>query len=69
MQPVLDRLHPLLANPAQLTSEEFNQLLAFIRDGLLDKRALPNNLRGLVPDSVPSGRPVLKFQFDTNKQR
>jgi cytochrome c peroxidase len=69
MQPVLDRLDPLLHNPVRLTSEEFDELLAFVRDALLDKRALPNNLRGLVPNTVPSGRPVLKFQFDTNKHR
>jgi cytochrome c peroxidase len=69
IQPVLDRLDPSLANPVQLTPEEFNQLLAFVREALLDRRAFPNNLRGLVPDSVPSGRAVLKFQFDTKKQR
>ena len=69
IQPVLDRLDPSLANPVQLTPEEFNQLLAFVREALLDRRAFPNNLRGLVPDSMPSGRAVLKFQFDTKKQR
>jgi cytochrome c peroxidase len=68
MQPVLDRLDSLLASPVQLTPEEFNQLLGFVRDALLDKRALPNKLRGLVPDSVPSGRSVLKFQFDTKRR-
>lgn len=63
MRPVLARLDPLLATPVRLTSNEFDDLLAFVRDGLLDQRALPANLRSLIPSSVPSGRPLLRFQF------
>ncbi len=69
MQPVLDRLDPRLKTDAQLSAREFNDLILFLRDGLLDPRALPNNLRSLVPAVVPSGRPVLKFEFDSNKQK
>lgn len=64
MAPVLARLDPLLAGPIHLTDEEFRQLVDFVSNGLLDSRAKPENLRKLVPKSVPSGRPVLTFEFD-----
>lgn len=63
LQPVLARLDPILATPIQLTEQETRQLIAFVRNGLLDERAKPENLRKLVPGSVPSGRRVLTFQF------
>jgi cytochrome c peroxidase len=66
MAPVLARLDPLLATPVTLTDQQFNQLVAFVRDGLLDRRAMPENLRRLVPRSLPSGRPVLIFEFPAN---
>ena len=62
IEPVLDRLDPLLRHPIELTPAEFNDLVTFVRDGLLDPRAKPENLCKLVPASVPSGFPVLKFQ-------
>jgi cytochrome c peroxidase len=61
--PVLARLDPLLATPIMLTDDQFRQLVAFVRHGLLDPRARPENLRRLVPKAVPSGRPVLFFEF------
>ena len=60
--PVLARLDPLLQIPIDLTEGEFNQLVAFVRDALLDDRAKPANLCRLVPAEVPSGLPVLQFQ-------
>jgi cytochrome c peroxidase len=63
MAPVLARLDPLVTNPIHLTDEEFRQLVDFVRNGLLDPRAKPENLRKLVPKSVPSGLPVLIFEF------
>ena len=63
MSPVLARLDPILATPIKLSPEEFKQLVAFVRFGLLDPRAKPESLRRLVPQSVPSGRPVLTFEF------
>jgi len=63
INPVLARVDSILASAIDLTSEEFLQLIAFVRDGLLDPRARPENLRRLVPQSVPSGRPVLIFEF------
>lgn len=63
MAPVLARLDPLLANPITLSADEFRQLVDFVRNGLLDDRARPENLRKLVPRAVPSGRPVLQFEF------
>jgi cytochrome c peroxidase len=64
MAPVLARIDPRLANPIHLTDEEFRQLVDFVTNGLLDPNAKPENLRKLVPKSVPSGRPTLRFEFD-----
>jgi cytochrome c peroxidase len=61
-QPLLDRLDPILATPIDLTPDEFQDLLTFVRDGLLDPRALPRALCALTPESVPSGMPVGVFQ-------
>ena len=60
-EPVLARLDPLLATPIDLTSEQFRDLVDFVRHGLLDRRARPEHLRKLIPRSVPSGFPVLDF--------
>jgi cytochrome c peroxidase len=62
IEPVLDRLDPLLQAPIHLSKQEFNDLVKFVGDGLLDKRAKKENLCGQVPNAVPSGEPVLKFQ-------
>mgnify|MGYP001613264420 CR=1 FL=1 len=47
-------LDPLLKK-VELSSTEFRDLLAFVRDGLLDPLATPENLCPKVPKSVPSG--------------
>ena len=60
---VLERIDPLLAGPIRLTEAEIGQMIAFVHNGLLDPRAEPNKLRRLVPQSVPSGRPGLRFEF------
>jgi cytochrome c peroxidase len=62
MEPVLATLDPLLAEPIHLTDREFNNLVAFVRDGLLDLKAPPTFLCRLIPRSVPSGRPMLLFE-------
>ena len=61
--PILDRVDTLLRKPINLTEDEIRQLVAFVRNGLLDPRAQPNSLRRLVPQSVPSGRTPLIFDF------
>ena len=67
IEPVLARIDPSLAAPISLTNEQTEQLVAFVRNGLLDPRAKPERLRRLVPPSVPSGRPVLIFEFASRK--
>ncbi|HJP90784.1 MAG TPA: cytochrome c peroxidase [Pyrinomonadaceae bacterium] len=62
IEPVLARIDPILASPVELSDEEFQQLVDFVRNGLLDKRAKPERLKKLIPSRVPSGFPVLKFQ-------
>lgn len=63
LKPVLRQLDPLLVSPPRLTEKQFRQLVAFVRDGLLDPRAKPENLQRLVPQTVPSGRTTLTFEF------
>jgi cytochrome c peroxidase len=63
MAPVLARLDPAISTPIVLTESQFDQLLAFVRYGLLDPRATPDRLQRLVPHTVPSGRPVMVFEF------
>ena len=62
IEPVLARIDPLLRNPPQLTPEEFENLVAFVRTGLLDPRAEPHNLCSLIPPTVPSGMLPLRFE-------
>ncbi len=60
--PVLARLDPALATPITLSSDEFRQLVAFLRNGLLDPKANAHDLRKLLPARLPSGRAVHIFQ-------
>lgn len=57
-------MHPLLQTPIVLSDEEFSQLVDFVRNGLLDPQALSRHLKGRVPQKVPSGLPVLDFEFE-----
>jgi cytochrome c peroxidase len=54
-------IDPLL-RPVQLTTQEFADLLAFVRDGLLDPRARPVQLCTLIPAALPSGAALPVFQ-------
>ena len=58
----LQTVDPILATPINLKSDEFEDLVSFVRDGLLDGRSKKQNLCSLVPDSVPSGIPLLHFE-------
>jgi cytochrome c peroxidase len=60
---ILQRLDPLLSTPVELTSYEFDALVAFVRHGLMDPEARPQRLRRFIPEKLPSGRPGLIFQF------
>ena len=62
IEPVLTRVDKILVTPLTLTEDEFRQLVDFVRNGLLDEKAKPENLRRLIPRSVPSGFPVLAFK-------
>ncbi|MDX1944529.1 MAG: cytochrome c peroxidase [Pirellulaceae bacterium] len=64
MQPVLANLDPLVKKPIKLSSDEFRQLVSFVRFGLLDSRVLPRNLAALAPTELPSGREPLEIQVD-----
>jgi cytochrome c peroxidase len=61
-QPALARIDPLLAAPKTLSSEEFADLVTFVRDGLLDPAARKEKLCAMVPPSVPSGMSTMRFE-------
>jgi cytochrome c peroxidase len=61
-EPLLERLDPRLASPLTLRGDAFADLVAFVRTGLLDPRALPQSLCSLIPPSLPSGMMPLRFQ-------
>jgi cytochrome c peroxidase len=62
IEPVLARLDPVLLNPPHLTPEEFENLVTFVRTGLLDERAQRQNVCPLIPVSLPSGMQPLDFE-------
>jgi len=62
IRPVLRRLDPALSKIPPLSEQEFSDLLAFLRDGLLDPRARPEFLRRFIPTSVPSQLPLRVFE-------
>jgi cytochrome c peroxidase len=62
IEPVLERLDERLVEGITLSPREFADLVGFVRFGLLDRRALPHNLRRLIPQRLPSGRPPLVFE-------
>jgi hypothetical protein len=45
-----------------LSKREFDDLVAFVRTGLLDERVGKENLCGLIPASVPSGAKPMVFE-------
>jgi hypothetical protein len=58
----LTNLDPLLSTPLPLTFRQFEDLVEFVRDGLLDAGARPENLCRLIPDSLPSGMSLPLFE-------
>lgn len=61
IEPVLERLDIRLT-PVNLSPNEFEDLVSFVRTGLLDRRADRQNLCGLIPKVLPSGMTPLQFQ-------
>lgn len=62
VEPMLARVAPRLASPLFMRGDDFENLVAFVRTGLLDPRALPRHLCAIAPESLPSGLPPLRFQ-------
>jgi cytochrome c peroxidase len=56
-------LDPLVASPlVPLDKQEFDDLVRFVRTGLLDPRAAPASACKLIPAALPSGAPVTRFE-------
>jgi cytochrome c peroxidase len=64
---MLETLDPLLKDRIRLNDREFRDLVSFVRDALLDGRARKQHLCPLIPDSVPSGIPLLNFEGCSKK--
>ena len=61
--PIAPRLlDPALRDLTPLSPQALDDLVSFVRDGLLDRRVNAHNLCQLVPATVPSGKPVLQFE-------
>ncbi|MFW6079310.1 MAG: cytochrome-c peroxidase, partial [Gemmatimonadota bacterium] len=68
IEPVLARLDPRIADPPELTTEEFDQLVDFVRCGLLDPAARPERLRHVTPRTLPSGEEVHTFERSSSAE-
>jgi cytochrome c peroxidase len=62
IEPALGRLDARLSDPSSLTEAELQDIIAFVREALLDERAKPENLMKLIPAELPSGLPPLVFE-------
>jgi cytochrome c peroxidase len=62
IEPVLDRVDPLLAVPKHLPPGAFENLVAFVGEALTDERAKKLHLCALPPNAVPSGLPTMRFE-------
>jgi cytochrome c peroxidase len=62
IEPVLERIDPLLKQSIALSSNEFEELVAFVRTGLLDPGADRQQLCRLIPKALPSEMPPMRFQ-------
>jgi cytochrome c peroxidase len=62
-------LEPRLQTAVHLNNREFKDLVQFVKTGLLDDRVLRSNLCDLIPDRVPSGLPILKFEQCRGQKR
>jgi cytochrome c peroxidase len=60
MEPVLAKLDSQIRKPIKLNGNEFEQLVAFVRFGLLDERTLL--LNDLIPKQLVSGFEPLEFE-------
>lgn len=68
-QAPLGHLDKRIAQPRHLSKQEFGDLVAFVRGGLTDPRARPENLCRLVPESLPSGLMVGVYQGCNDRAR
>lgn len=69
IEPVLATLDPLVQRRTALSDQEFADVVAFVRHGLADPRATPENLMLPKPSSVPSGLPLQTFEMPTTAPR
>jgi cytochrome c peroxidase len=62
VESMLTHVDPLLSNAGALTPQEIENLVLFVKTGLLDARADRSNLCALIPSALPSGMPPLVFE-------
>lgn len=61
-QPLAERVDARMRTPTVLTNEEFTQLVDFVRNGLTDAKAKPEELRKLIPTTLASGKKLHTFR-------
>lgn len=64
MADVMKTLHPVLKEGINLSDDEKTDLLAFLTEGLYDKRIADEELKKLIPDHLPSGKKLPHFEFE-----
>ncbi|MSV28101.1 MAG: hypothetical protein EXQ52_05070 [Bryobacterales bacterium] len=69
IEPVLQGLDPILAAPINLNEDEFEDLVKFVRNGLLDPRAKRRSLCDVIPDALPSGLTLANFEGCEDRDR
>jgi cytochrome c peroxidase len=62
IEPLLANVDPLLMSPSFLTQQEFEDLVVFVKIGLLDSRVARHSLCSLIPSTLPSGMPPLRVE-------
>jgi cytochrome c peroxidase len=68
MADVMRTLDPVLKQGIILSAKEIDDLVAFLADGLYDKRITTAFLEEVIPASVPSGKKLQYFEFaDTDE--
>jgi cytochrome c peroxidase len=67
IEPMIERVHRLIGDPPELSEAQIQSIILFVGESLTDPDAAPALQMRFIPDAVPSGLPVAKFQLDQAK--
>ncbi len=63
MEPMVERVHQLIGHPPELSEAQIQSIILFVGKSLTDPDAAPALQMRSIPDAVPSGLPVARFQL------